>query len=593
MKRTLLGLLVSILCVDAVIARDDERPITATGPSSTNSALQWADASEAILANALAKADLALARSVINPANTKHVAGEAFEALGIPYVQKTLQGSWRTLSPRPDGGRQGLDGLLLHLDNEGNPNQLIVVEAKYGKSTLGMTNDGMQMGARWTERRLAKVGNQYVRLASEIRSQAIQVSPVPAGFPANKLIPVPMPDGKTAFLWRQTTAQGTSWHVACAPEDASLVAGRAQKIGQFLQTSTNFPRLIIRGSEESGAISLTTLDARFVDTHVGNFSELPILRSEKIAMNGSLLQRARAVSQQELSQVLSRKLGLPKADSMELAGQMIFKMKGLESLKSLPLRTSLPVRVVGGGILAGMAGAIIDPILRTLFQTPGHDNPELLLTGAAASGVSTAMGAVTGQYATITIIKNPVLYARASAAASRLGFGTTRLFARAVGGGVGAGVAALALPWAEYALGLCESQDAFRQTVAGTTGLVAGGLAATGTMALIAAYGTASTGVAISELSGAAAASASLAWLGGGSVASGGLGVTGGTIIAGTGVGIIIVGVPIVIMCAYHYYDESQESTRLHLTIDNLKKRDNYPMQRGTRQMEYNQPAPS
>lgn len=42
-------------------------------------------------------------------------------------------------------GRQGIDGLYVKYNENGQPQKLMVAESKYGSSSLGLTKDGWQL----------------------------------------------------------------------------------------------------------------------------------------------------------------------------------------------------------------------------------------------------------------------------------------------------------------------------------------------------------------------------------------------------------------------------------------------------------------
>jgi len=51
-------------------------------------------------------------------------------------------------------GRNGIDGLYIRRDKDGNIKQVLFAESKYNKSTLGNTNHGKQMSKEWLNKKL-------------------------------------------------------------------------------------------------------------------------------------------------------------------------------------------------------------------------------------------------------------------------------------------------------------------------------------------------------------------------------------------------------------------------------------------------------
>jgi hypothetical protein len=219
----------------------------------------------------------------------------------------------------------------------------------------------------------------------------------------------------------------------------------------------------------------------------------------------------------------------------------------------------------------------------------GERDPERLLAGAAATGIATTTSVVAGDLVTAAILRNPSLYGVAGQVSSGLGLGSTTLAARIGGTTASFGVFTVGLPYLEYAFGMTDLRTAHRSALAGAIGTGAGAAAGATALALVAAYGTASTGTAIAGLSGAAATGSTLAWFGGGSLASGGLGAAGGSMVMSGGTAIVAIVVVEGVMMTFQYFDEQAEAERIRLTIEDLRTKASFPMERVARSYQFQQ----
>lgn len=85
----------------------------------------------------------------IKEANINKIKGDIAEALMDEYFPKN---GWKKLEG--EVGVNGIDGLYVKYDKEGNIKQVMVVESKYGSSQLGETKNGTQTSKQWC---LAKI----------------------------------------------------------------------------------------------------------------------------------------------------------------------------------------------------------------------------------------------------------------------------------------------------------------------------------------------------------------------------------------------------------------------------------------------------
>lgn len=85
----------------------------------------------------------------INEAQINKLKGDIAENLMDTYF---LKNGWKKLEG--EVGCNGIDGLYVKFDKEGNITQVMVVESKYGTSQLGKTQSGTQMSKEWLLKKL-------------------------------------------------------------------------------------------------------------------------------------------------------------------------------------------------------------------------------------------------------------------------------------------------------------------------------------------------------------------------------------------------------------------------------------------------------
>lgn len=85
----------------------------------------------------------------INEAQINKLKGDIAEELMDAYFPKN---GWKKLEG--EVGVNGIDGLYVKYDKEGNIKQVMVVESKYGSSQLGETQSGTQASKEWCLKKL-------------------------------------------------------------------------------------------------------------------------------------------------------------------------------------------------------------------------------------------------------------------------------------------------------------------------------------------------------------------------------------------------------------------------------------------------------
>jgi hypothetical protein len=521
---------------------------------------------------ALERADLAVAKSLVNPNILKGEFGESIRDQTVGrYLHKS--GKWHNISPRM--GRQGLDHVSLQLNEDGLPTRIMVDETKFGAGGLGQTANGnIQLGEKWTSDRLAGLADGLRKLG-RLTETGIEVSKPPVGLSPRQSVKIPLSETETAVFWRE----GGQWKCDVSPQQFPRVQRQLEKTADLLQAAADgrvdYPKRLFQVNIDDNKLLVTIRDGKFVDKTGGAIEKLPIKAILKpIEIDKNLW--ASNELQRQLALELQRKLPHVTPEDAEKMASRIVRTVGTaeEALTVAPywqLAAKQAVRTGGLGILVAVP-------IEVVAELSSQGRIDLARVGGVAilSGASAALGSEVGNLTVALLIRTETGYATSSTAAELLGLGSASRFANLAGGVTGGGVAAIAFAYGGYWLGYYDLQTANRIATASAVGAGAGAVAYATTLSLVAAYGTASTGAAISSLVGVAAKSASLAWLGGGSLASGGFGVLGGTLVLGTGVGVVIVGVTGAVLYGFQFYDEVQDNTRIKLVIDYLGKKQTF-----------------
>lgn len=528
--------------------------------------------SAAVFQTALAQADVAIAKSVINDRLLKGEIGEAIRDQTVGrYIHRS--GKWLDVSPRL--GPQGLDHISVQLDENGVPRRLLIDETKFGSSRLLITKSNkIQMGQEYVSDRLSGLAKRYNAVLSQTE---IPSAKVPTGLSPRRIIRIPLSDSESVTFWRPAEGAGP-WRYDGPPELLLRARTQTQNLSKLYEAAADgridCPKRIFQVNIEGDVARIKILDAKEVDSVGGRLSKLPIKASLEFQIDRTAW--ASDVIRTKLSGELRRQMSyLSKEEATRLAQGIQNTAKTAEDILK---KTSFSRFVTTQSAKAGMAGAVVALPLETLSQLLGNNPPDWsrVVEVSALAGLSASAGNAAGNAATYALLQTERGYATASTATQFLGLRSAGRFAKLAGGTASGGVTSVLFAYGGYLLGWHDIQTANRSTVAGFAGTGAGATASAMTLGLISTYGTAGTGVAISSLGGASATSASLAWLGGGSIASGGLGVTGGSIVLGTGVGVVIIGVTAAVTYGFTVYDEHKDNGRLQRTIDYLSTKDTF-----------------
>ena len=531
---------------------------------------------------ALARADVALARSLITPSLLR---GDVSERLVIDVLLRehlVTNGDWRMIRPRL--GSQGIDGVLIKFDDRGNPRQLMVAETKYNTARLGMTKDGLQMSRQWRNTRLKALAGRYLRLGEQLAGGNLIEGSAPRSLSPHERLDIPLPQGRNAVAWREGNGP---WHLDLDGGARENFPAQVQKLSTFLNGTADgritYRSLVFEAKPTGERLVVVVRNASTIDAGARALAQLPEINRFEIPLTGSQGLPAYGITQNEIARSLSRKLpNLPEEDLEAFAATLSQESNLLGEADGSTMGNGITGRVFHTSIASGVLVAALDPIVTVIFQrlTTGMwriENPTMMAESTALVFGSSTIGVAAGQTTVLVLTRNSVLNQFATRCTGELGLSSTTVFANASGEFVGGSVASILYPFVAYELGWMDAQSARRSGIAGIAGSAAVAATWAGTMSLIAAYGTASTGVAISSLSGAAAGSASLAWLGGGSLAAGGGGIAVGSIVATGGLALIAIGVTGGVVYCFHYYDQSREIKRIQLMIQALKAQNDFP----------------
>ena len=515
----------------------DDSPFSAHNISSASGAAVTAYTSM------FAKADIALARSVVS--GTTAVKGSLGEAVaGNSYLSKYLanSGNWVSISPRI--GQNGMDHVFLKINpKDGSPRSIMVGESKYNTSPLGMTKDGIQLGSRWTAQRLRALGNIYLRLTN-----VTQRAPLPTIKPSHDLTVV-LKNGKTVHFWR--SSEMDTWKADCLQSELAEAKRMAQAYGSYLNAADEgkIRSRLFQIKPDGDSLTITIKDASNLD-ELGSDAGLTV--TGKIKLDGVLKEHLPDDVRQDIAKALKHKLpGLTDKDVDKLSRELTQKMTVGESLKRYSNWDVAKKVTFNAGIAAALAFSI-DAGIQYFSSDEVNWGQTALAGGAAFTGAMASLG-----------INLALMHSQWMAQlGSHLNCSAQLLNSMAsstIGGIVFSGLYAIG----GWYLGYIDTTTARRSAIAGIGGSLAGMAAGAGTMALVVAYGTASTGTAIASLSGVAATNASLAFLGGGAVSAGGGGMVAGAAVLGGIVTITAVAVTTVIVVSYQIYDSVEETKRI------------------------------
>ena len=529
----LLAVLASLVCSGATTADSNVPP-----SSLANSALVSATAT------ALARADVAFARSRIVDVHYKGAFGES--VAGKAFLRKYLQaeGGWQSITPR--SGRQGFDHVFIKQGAHGEIKDLMIAESKYNTSILGKTKDGIQMGTSWRKPRLVALGNRYLTAAksADIRFGKMPLAP-------NRVLEVVLKNGNRVYFWSESSKG--PWKFTGSVDELSEARNQAFRYGKYMVAAGNdqikYRSRVFRvvPSAQDVTIEIYNADA-IVDGKLGK-------PTASIKLKGALNDSG-IVSETELAAMIKKKLGLSDADCKKYARQIIKKYGPY----SLMYKSSLFKAVaINAGMATGTAVAIDAAV--QLVSTGELNVAPLGLTAG-----SVFVGTLAGQGIHIALTQpKPYNAIKRISGPLRCGTAATTTAISSLAGGL---ATSAIMSYGALLFGWSDIKEANRNMIIGTVATGTSVAATTGAMALVATYGTASTGTAISGLSGAAATNATLAWFGGGSVAAGGGGVAVGTAVLAAGGAIVAVGVGVAGYYAYKMYDQHEDTKRIAIELD-------------------------
>ena len=519
---------------------------------------------------AISSPDVALARSVLF---SPHIRGAFGESHMHTYIAQYLKDkNLRHVPVRL--GSQGIDGIYVKYMPDGTPNSLIVSEAKYGSSSLGITKDGIQLGQAWSNSRLQKIGNEYTQIAKAIKNKNMLVGKIPQQIETHRL-QVDLPNGKAAVCWR--AGSNDPWKFA-GPEGLLESAGfQYQKMASFFNQVAKgdlpYERILYRIKIEGNILNVTVKDAFQIDK-VGSEGLLPKKFDFTYKLRPSNLVAYREIIEKDIVADISKKLPKISKSEVEITARKIAKdAKDLEKLLHLS-REGFFKQSLKGAVVAGGAVALLDGVLQVslgYYFEKKVDMPRLV-GSVGLSFLSGGSGYLAGQYASASLINSNVLDSIIKPGTSIYGTTARTLASNELSSIAGGSVAVALFAYGSYLMGYTDIDTAHRSAIIGLSGVGAGVLAGAGITSAVVFFGTTGTGVAISSLSGAALTSSTMAFLGGGSIAAGGFGAAGGAIVLTGGTAIIAISVGVVVHYAFHMYGQKRENDKIEKTMNYFKE---------------------
>jgi hypothetical protein len=520
---------------------------------------------------ALARPDIAVAKSLVNERLLKGEIGEAIRDQTVGRCPHR-SGQWINVSPRL--GPQGLDHVSVQLDESGKPSRLMVDETKFGSAKLGLTKSGdIQMGTKWIGDRLNGLAGRYTKIAALVQD-GISSAKMPEGLSAKQFLRVPVGDSESVLFWRS----GGSWNydgpLASLPKATQQLRNMATLFRAGADGRIDFRKRIFRVKIDGDILKVNILDATAVDAAGGNLNQLPVKAKLDLPLNRAVWA-SDTIQVKMVEEIRSQMPYLDADEARRLArGIKATAKTAQEALAQSSFKNFTAVEAAK----AGTVGVLIAVPVEVAFELiiGGQVDRQRVAGVGVLAGGSAAIGSTLGNATTFALLRTKAGYSASSAVAELIGLHSAGRLANGAGGLVGGGAIAILFAYGGYRLGYYDLQTANRSAFAGVVGFGAGAAASAVTLGLISSYATAGTGVAISTLGGASASSASLAWLGGGTVASGGMGVAGGTVFLTAGFGIVVIGATAAVFCGFHVYDEHQDNVRLDKTIEYLSAKQTF-----------------
>ena len=486
-------------------------------------------------ATALAKADVALARSFVVRNGFKGCFGESFAEKSYIDAYLSKEGHWMSITPR--SGPQGLDHLFIKTKN-GVIRDIMVGESKFNMSALNKkTKDGIQMGEEW-------IGKRLKRLAWRSARQEIGFGKPPLNS-ARKLC-VALKNGKKVYFW----TEGFKWKFSGSEAELSEARLRASQYGEYFDRASSglvkyrsrVFNIVPRGND---------IEIRIYDAKTMSNGNLHATKPQSVLRFKDAMLSKGSIFESEMAAQIQRKMGLSDTDSIAYARKVL---KEYDS-RALMGEFSLSKSVVANSVKATVVGVVIDAAIQLI----GSGDIDTAVLGINAGSVF--LGTTAGQLTHIALTR-PIAYNFIRNISGPLHCSTP--MATSLLSSMAGGVATSAfLSYGAYFLGYADLKTANRQMIIGTVSTGAGAAFTCGAMWVATTWGTAGTGTAISSLSGAAASNAAMAWLGGGTVASGGGGMAAGATVLAGGAAIAIAGVAVIGYYGYKMYDQHEDTVRI------------------------------
>jgi hypothetical protein len=523
-----------------------------------------AGAGYGIVGASLARAEEAVCRSMVNYSHLKGAFGEAVMDRVAPSSGRS--GKWQvlSLSPKP----QGIDGLYIKRNSLGHPKGLMVGEAKFGTSQLGMTIDGRQLSTTWTSNRLSYEASRYIKAGG---ATSVELGARPRGMAQNPdVVRVRLGDGRDGHFWRNNKFDPWAYD---GPKGTLDVAKRAAlRDGEYLKAVAEGRVQSLRRSVFKVDVIGDTINIKIQEAKPSSPDNISLGKRATVKIDAATRMSYMRKTKTEIArQLLVKNPHLTEEEAKTIAATATRKMRTLEAILRQQQRPYW-VSVFSDSAKAGVVGGVLAGALDVASQMYSKGDVDwsqaggMAIVGAGSAGA----GALAKHLVVGAAINNATVNQFFIQTANAVGLPTGMAAANIVGLGVGGIFGSFVFASAMYCAGQMEGGDAARMAAAGATGSIAGMAAGSGLVALATMYGTAGTGVAISSLSGAAANSAALALLGGGTLAAGGGGAALGLIVASGGAAIVMVATTAVIYWGYSVYDDNESSQRHQYSSNSL-----------------------
>lgn len=513
----------------------------------------------------LARAEDAFCRSVVNYSHVRGAFGEA--VMDRVVLGSRRGGNWETvsLSPKP----QGIDGIYIRRDKSGNPRSLLVGEAKFGSARLGMTKDGLQLGANWTNSRLHEEAARY---RSAGRSADVEFAARPRRLgQKSDVVNASMSGGRKGYFWRNSLLDRWNYE---GPQGSLSEARSVVLRDERYLTGAADGRISYRKRLFNIDVLKDTISVKVSGVRPSAGGGLAMKEIVRITVDPSMRQVLLGEARTQMAWDLMAKS--PHLSEMEVRGVVRTATKGVSHVEGILRQQSRPywrsasmdfARVgLGGGLFAGAITAGGQLLSRGYVDW--GELSAVTVSGAASAGA----GSLTQHAVVGAAIRNAAVNQFFVRTARVVGLPTGVAASQFAGGMAGGAIGSMVFATGMYLSGHMTAEEACRAGGSGVAGSAIGASASCALVAIAGTWGTASTGVAISSLSGAAANSAALACLGGGSVAAGGGGVFLGAAVA-TGVGVVVAIVAtVVIEWGITAYDDNQTNKRMEMNSENLLK---------------------